>query len=209
MDEVHVLHQFLIFVDQSWFPGVCEEAPVLADEEVVGLLHLLDVLPFLLVHQDLRAGLFEEAQSASVIRVEMALDDVLEVIRSETDLLQPVFNAGFRRDAAEVDEPLPAIEPLLVPVRRQPGIPEYLPVRVVDDEAERRASIPFLGALLLACVQDELRVWKGHELLVQAHVAEMDAGQRDPHRSTPWQHARVPQRLWMVCRAPAAPGTAA
>jgi hypothetical protein len=81
-----------------------EEVPVLAVAETLGPLDPGDVVELVLMDQDRRPGLLEQAQPAGVVGVQVTLDDVLEVLRPQAERLQPRLQAHLRRHRLEVNQ---------------------------------------------------------------------------------------------------------
>ena len=135
-----------------------EEGEVGRHPESLGLTQILDVPVLGLLHDDLRPGVLEEAKAARVVGVQVALDDVPEVIRPPSLGLEPGQQARLRSDLAEVDELLPRFEPFGRPLRGDAGVPQEQPVRVLDHVAQDRASQPVLRAGPSTGVQDQVGV---------------------------------------------------
>ena len=72
-----------------------------------------------------------------VVAMQVALDHVLEVLGTQSERLEPLLEAHLGRYRAQVQRPLPVRQPLLRPIRREAGVPEYPALGVVDRRARR------------------------------------------------------------------------
>jgi hypothetical protein len=135
--------------------------------EPLRLAQVLHVPVLRVVHDDLGSGIFEQAQPAGVVGVQVARHHVAEVVRAQLDILQPGKQADLGGDLAEIDQLLPRLEPFRGPLGGDAGVPQEQPVGVLDHIAQDGAPQPVLLPGAPVDVQDEVGVWEDHQLVVR------------------------------------------